>query len=192
MKKPFLLLFFSLFLLPAFSQQDSLTLAQDSVAKAKAAHKQTYSGPRRASTLSAILPGLGQVYNKKYWKVPIIYVGLGGFGYMFVTNNREYNYYRQNLRAEADLDPLTINETRYNTSQLQVQKVTYRKKRDIAILGIAILYILNIVDANVDAHLKTFDVSDDLSLQIDPWPSIYKSPTGYRTGAGLSLTLKFK
>lgn len=192
MKPVILIVLFSLFLVPAFSQQDSLTLAQDSLARAKAAHKQTYSAPRRASIMSAILPGSGQVYNKKYWKVPIIYAGLGGFGYLFVKNNQEYNYYRNNLRAEADLDPLTINQTRYTTSQLQVQKVSYRKKRDIAIMGIAILYILNIVDANVDAHLKTFDVSDDLSLQIDPWPSIYKSPTGYRSGAGLSLTLKFK
>lgn len=192
MKSFLLIVLFSLFLFPAFSQQDSLSLAQDSVARAKAAHKQTYSEPRRASILSACLPGLGQVYNKKYWKVPIIYVGLGGFGYFFVKNNQEYNYYRKNLRAEADLDPTTINETRYSTAQLQVQKVNFRKKRDVAIMGIAILYILNIVDANVDAHLKTFDVSDDLSLQIDPWSSLYRSPSGYKSSAGLSLTLKFK
>ncbi len=172
--------------------KDSLALKQDSVAQQKANHKKTYSDARRASIMSACLPGLGQAYNKKYWKLPIIYGGLVGFGYMFVVNNEEYNYYRQNLISAADDDPTTINTTRYDIDQLQTQKITYRKRRDIAAVGIVLLYILNIIDANVDAHLKTFDVSDDLSIRIEPWQSTYNAGFGNTTAAGLSIKLSFK
>ena len=188
----FILLFFSLLSSLSSQQQDSLTLAKDSSAKAKADRKKTYSEPRKASIMSAILPGLGQAYNKKYWKIPIIYAGLGGLGYMFVRNNTEYTYYRKNLIAENDEDLATTNATRYSSDQLQVLKLSYRKKRDFAIIGMAIFYILNIVDANVDAHLKTFDVSDDLSINIEPWQTMYTSGLGFKTATGISLKLNFK
>jgi len=150
--------------------------------------------------MSAILPGLGQAYNSigqpfrktKYWKIPVIYGGLGGFGYMFVVNNDKYKSFRKNLRAENDDDPNTVNETRWNSDELQTQKITYRKRRDIAVVGIVVLYLLNIVDANVDAHLKTFDVSDDLSIRIEPWQDIYTSYQGLRGSAGISIKLDFK
>ncbi len=142
--------------------------------------------------MSALLPGLGQAYNKKYLKIPLIYAGLGGFGYMFVTNNQQYNFYRKNLIAENDEDPNTINTTRYSSDQLQVQKVSYRKNRDLAAIGIAVFYVLNIIDANVDAHLKTFDVSDDLSMNIRPWHSVYSNGTGFSTATGISIKLNFK
>jgi len=192
MKQVFFIVLFSCFLMPAYSQQDSLTLTQDSIARAKAAHEKTYSGPRKASIMSAILPGLGQAYNKKYWKIPIVYAGIGGFGYMFVNNNNQYNYYRKNLRAANGLVPGAVNETHYSSDQLQVLKLSYRKKRDFAIIGLALIYILNIVDANVDAHLKTFDVSDDLSLHIEPWQTLYNSGQGFKAASGISLTLNFK
>lgn len=173
-------------------QQDSIVGAQDSIAIAKTNRSKTYSVPRRASLMSAILPGLGQAYNGKYWKIPVIYAGFVGFGYMFKVNNEQYNFFRKNLIAENDEDPSTINETRWGTDELQTQKVTYRKRRDIAAVGVVIIYILNIIDANVDAHLKTFDVSDDLSLRIEPWPGIYAINNGFITVAGLSLKLNFK
>lgn len=184
-KKLFILLFTSLTVLFSAQQQDSL-------AQSKTAHKKNYTEPRKASIMSACLPGLGQVYNSKYWKVPIIYAGLGGLGYMFVLNNEEYNYFRQNLIREADDDPATLNATRYDVDQLQTLKVTYRKRRDVAAIGIALLYILNIIDANVDAHLKTFDVSDDLSISIDPWQGIYSNGVRNRTASGFSIKFNFK
>lgn len=192
MKKTLFILFLLSLLFPALAQQDSLTRSNDSITKVKEDRKKTYSGPRKASIMSAILPGLGQIYNRKIWKVPIIYAGLGGLGYMFVVNNQQYVYYRKNLIAENDNDPATINNTRWDSQNLQTQKITYRKRRDIAVVGIALLYILNIVDANVDAHLKTFDVSDDLSMSIDPWQSIYSTGSGYRSATGLSIKLNFK
>jgi hypothetical protein len=139
----------------------------DSIAKQRASNKKLYSGPRRASILSAIIPGAGQVYNKKYWKLPLIYAGLGGFGYMFYFNNDQYNMYRSDLRSLVN-DPSLKTVRGYDQSQLQTQKLYYKKFRDFAIIALGAVYILNIVDANVDAHLKTFDVSDDLSLSIDP------------------------
>jgi len=142
--------------------------------------------------MSAILPGLGQAYNKKFWKIPIIYTGLGGLGYMFTINQQQYNYFRKNLIAANDEDPNTMNTTRWDSQNLQTQKITYRKRRDIAIIGIAILYVLNIVDANVDAHLKTFDVSDDLSIQIDPWQDTYVGRSELGTTVGFSVKLNFK
>lgn len=143
--------------------------------------------------MSAILPGLGQVYNKKYWKVPIIYAGLGGFGYFFVSNHNQYKIYQKSLRAAADDDPSTVPDIYWmNASQLQVEKLRFKKYRDYCAVGLVAVYVLNIIDANVDAHLKTFDVSDDLSLSIDPWQEIYQSAYGLRTSTGISLKLNFK
>lgn len=172
--------------------KDSLSLSADSIRKAKEIKKENYFAPRRASILSALLPGLGQAYNKKYWKIPIIYAGIGGFGYMFAFNNKEYNYYRKNLIAVNDEDPRTANETAYSSEQLQTLKNEYKKSRDLAIIGIAVIYFLNIIDANVDAHLKTFDVTDDLSIHLDPWQSVYQRQNGYGVASGLSLKINFK
>jgi len=142
--------------------------------------------------MSAILPGLGQAYNRKIWKIPIIYAGLGGLGYLFATSNKDYNFFRKNLIADNDDNPNTVNTTRYSSDQLQILKVGARKKRDTAAIGLLIVYILNIVDANVDAHLKTFDVSDDLSIQVEPWQTIYNAGYGLGTATGLSIKLNFK
>lgn len=172
--------------------QDSGRVAKDSSQLAKEIKKENYHAPRRATIYSALLPGLGQAYNKKYWKIPIIYAGLAGFGYMFSVNNDEYNYYRENLIAVNDEDPNTTNETTYSSDQLQTLKNQYKKNRDLAIIGFALIYFLNIMDANVDAHLKTFDVNNDLSLHLDPWQSMYIYNNGYKVACGVSLTLNFK
>jgi hypothetical protein len=186
--------------LPIVAQQkDSIQLqknnafgTEDTVHLTKVQKKKIYSAPRRASIMSAILPGLGQAVNKKYWKIPIIYAGLGGFGYLFAVNNKEYNYYRKNLIAQNDNDSTTLNITRYTTSQLQEEKNFYKKNRDFTAIGMVLIYLFNIIDANVDAHLKTFDVGDNLTLQIDPWQNIYRASSGYRSSTGLSLKLTFK
>lgn len=155
--------------------------------------KKIYSSSRKATILSAILPGAGQVYNKKYWKLPIIYAGLGGFGYMFAFYNGQYNVARKYLKAEYDGDSTTVNNTGLSGDQLLVYKTKYRKFRDISVIGLAAVYVLNIIDANVDAHLKTFDVSDDLSLQIKPWEEVYSFSNGNTNfAAGISIKLKFK
>jgi hypothetical protein len=154
--------------------------------------KAIYGNARKATIMSAILPGLGQAYNRKWWKVPIVYAGLGGFGYLFYYNQSRFSYYSKNLRAEYDENPETINETDYNGDQLLILKNDHRKYRDLGVIGLAAIYAFNIIDANVDAHLKTFDVSDDLSLKIRPYSSLYCIHNSIGIQSGISLSLNFK
>ena len=174
----------------SFAQQDSTESAptENATAKAlkKAKHKAIYGDARKATIMSACLPGLGQIYNRKYWKAPIIYAALGGLVYWGIDNQNKYQYYSDNLRLEAATGS---NNTPYNQDQLTVLKNQNKKYRDYAIMGSALVYLLNVVDANVDAHLKTFDVSNDLSLHIKPY-----SDFGYRNTihSGLTFQLTFK
>jgi hypothetical protein len=149
--------------------------------KGKPAHS-----PKKAAIYSACLPGLGQVYNKKYWKVPIIYAGFAGLGYGFYFNHREFKTYRNALRYRYDDDPATIdNFPQYNDDNLVTLKNFYQRYRDLTVVGMVALYTLNVVDAAVDAHLFTFDVSDDLSMRIQPTMMMEFTP-GIRCG----LTIK--
>jgi hypothetical protein len=175
------------------AQSDTIVIGKDTTTLTKPEKKAIYSSARKASIMSAILPGLGQAYNKKYWKIPIIYAGLGGFGYMFLTNNKQFNLYRANVVAYNDDDSLTLPAMpEFSSEQSQVLKLYYRKNRDFSVIGFSLIYLINIIDANVDAHLKTFDVSDDLSIHLEPWQSTYKTNSGYRTATGLSIKLNFK
>ncbi len=172
-------------------QNDSLRFAykNDSIQSKRAVNKAIYGNARKATIMSVCFPGLGQIYNRKYWKAPVIYVALGGIGYWGVTNQIKYKYYSTNLKAIHDEDANTINETLYSSDQLITQKKYYQKYRDISIMLGALVYLVNIIDANVDAHLRTFDVSDDLSLQVNPYSNFdYNN----KLQAGLSLKLKFK
>jgi hypothetical protein len=170
----------------------SLAQMQDTSKLSVNARKKLYSGPRRAAILSAVLPGLGQAYNKKYWKIPIVYGALGGLGYFFIKNQTEYKYYQTNLKAENDGDNATVNGTGYTSDQLLTLKTTYRKRRDLFGFGLGLTYILNIVDANIDAHLKTFDISDDLSLKISPKMDVITMQQQTIFTSGISFKLTFK
>lgn len=172
-------------------QNDSLRneIKADSIKSKRAVNKAIYSSARKASIMSACLPGLGQAYNKKYWKVPVIYAVLGGIGYWGITNQTQFKFYSDNLKALHDDNASTINSTLYSSDQLVTQKRYYRKYRDMAVILGVLVYLVNIVDANVDAHLKTFDVSDDLSLQVKPYSNLdYNN----KLQAGLTLKLNFK
>ncbi len=141
--------------------------------------------PKKAAIMSALLPGLGQAYNKKYWKIPIIYGGLALSGYYLRDNIQNINLYKDAFIAEIDGDPNTVNNTGFNTEGLNKLIDKYTQWRDLSYIALGIIYILNIVDASVDAHLMYFDVSDDISMRITPaWsPLTYGSP-------GLTLTVK--
>ncbi|MDZ4666060.1 MAG: DUF5683 domain-containing protein [Bacteroidota bacterium] len=160
-------------------------IVKDSIVKKKLPKEK---GPRRAAILSAVIPGAGQIYNRKYWKAPIVWAAMGGVGYFFLKNQEQYTYYRSNLKKLVAGDSSVIDLTGYNTDQLQTQKLFYRKRRDLLGFGLIAVYAIQIIDANVDAHLKTFDVSDDLSLHLHAKPVF----VGNALGAGLSLRLTFK
>lgn len=138
--------------------------------------------PQKAVIYSAIFPGLGQVYNRKYWKLPIVYGGFVGFTYAITWNN---GYYQDYLGAYQDIvdgnpetvrwhnmlpfgmDPETIDEAWF-TDVLQQRKDYYRYYRDLSVIGTIAWYLLAMVDAYVDAQLFDFDMSPDLSLRIEP------------------------
>ncbi len=122
--------------------------------------------PARASLYSAMLPGLGQAYNGDYWKIPIFYGGLITCGYFIYENQSEYNRFKK-LYIWASEENSDYDGS-YSVTSLKWYKDTYRRYRDYSILSGALVYILNIVDANVFAHLRNFEISDDLSLNVDP------------------------
>lgn len=145
----------------------------------------------RASLMSALLPGLGQVYNRKYWKVPVIYAALGGIGYFARQFNQEYQDYHNELLYRYANTPNINAFSEYTTDNLVVLKNQSKKYRDLCFIGMGIFYVLNIIDANVDAHLKHFDVSDNLTLHVAPKTYYCVNPQG-GFGAGISLALSFK
>lgn len=174
-------------------KKDTLKTASqkpDSLRAKKAVKKAIYGKARTAAIFSAVIPGAGQAYNRQYWKMPLVYAAIGGLGYWAYNSNTQYKKYSNALRAMYDDDPSTVNTTSYqDPSSIIVQKNQYKKSRDLALILCGVAYALNVIDANVSAHLKTFDVSDDLSLQFKPWYNL-----GYRNDfqTGLSIKLTFK
>lgn len=132
-----------------------------------AQQKETLRSPRKAS-LYSILPGAGQLYNKKYWKIPIIYAGIGTSLYAAKKNNDNYLTYLNALNSRSDNEGETDQFENYSDSQLITIKNYYRKNRDLSYIIAVGIYLFSIVDATVDAHLFNFNVSDDLSLHIAP------------------------
>ena len=129
--------------------------------------------PRIAMYRSAILPGWGQAYNKKYWKIPIIYAALGTTTYLFFYNLNTYKSLKQSYIYKTDTIPgndalIPPEFQNLNANSLRIYRNEYRKNVDYSVLFFFIFWGLNVVDATVDAHLKAFDVSDNLSLQINP------------------------
>lgn len=141
---------------------------------------------KKAGMFAAILPGLGQAYNRQYWKLPIVYAGVGAAAYFIHFNNSKYQDYRKAYIARIDGDPNTVDP--YvgfrSDNDLKVLRDGYKQYLDITILVTGLGYILQVMDAVVYAHLKNFDVSQDLSLRVMPvvGPSY--------AGIGLVISLK--
>lgn len=157
--------------------------------------------PRSAALYSAALPGLGQVYNKKYWKVPIIYGGFGIMGYVIVRNNDLYQLLRKARNAEEvnqrESNPLAgfRNGFYERLSYLENAVDQARRNRDYTIILTAVLYGLNIMDAIVDAHLIEFDVNPDLSFNLEPTAGprlAYDHAVPTITYVGLAFTVHIK
>jgi hypothetical protein len=172
------------------AEAQQVNAAIDSLQKSAPVEKKKLS-PKKASIYAALFPGLGQVYNGKYWKLPIVYGGYVGLIYIFGWNNNNYNDYSQAYRtiskyeSAADMtlaDRLYLenfiknpsinlenpSHFTYVTTSLKSGKDFYRRNRDLTIIGVAALHILSIIDASVDANLSDFDISNDLSLKVEP------------------------
>ncbi|MGL2987674.1 DUF5683 domain-containing protein [Flavobacterium sp. RSSA_27] len=142
--------------------------------------------PAKAAFYSAILPGLGQAYNKKYWKIPLVYAGIGTSLYFYLDNNRKYNQYRDAYKRR--LEGYTDDKFSYlDNSRLIAGQKFYQRNRDLSALVTVGFYVLNIIDANVDAALIQFNVNENLSLK----PEIYPNDVTFRPNVGLTFNYTF-
>lgn len=123
--------------------------------------------PQLAAWMSAFVPGAGQFYNKKYWKIPLYYAAGAGLLYSTFYNSDNYHLAKKAyiLALDGKEHPDFIG---YDSEQLQSIKDSYRRYRDLSIIGLTLVYIINIVDATVDGYLFDYDVSDNLSLRVEP------------------------
>jgi len=201
-----------LLVLQLFCFQENI-FAQDTLAVSKSVRHTFKAEPLRATMLAMALPGLGQIYNRKYWKVPVVYAGFAGVIYAVNLNSSRYNMY---LKAYQDLtdkiwetasyldlealktanpedyDPIrhpdTYEPSSYSWySERLLGRVDYYKKyRDLSYIGIAAWYLITILDANVDASLFNYDISDNLDLEVEP----VIIPMMSQAVPGLNLSLK--
>lgn len=182
---------------------------QDTVPARKERVRRYTIEPTRSTMFAAALPGLGQIYNRKYWKVPIVYAGFGALGYAVTFNTRNYNTFINAYKDFTDIipetdsyldllgsmDPATYDPvlhpgtyTPQNESWVKTQLLNgvdyYRKYRDLSYIGIAAWYLFTIIDANVDASLFDYDISDDLRAYLMPVTTSYA-----RLSPGITFTL---
>ena len=161
-----------------FDTVGNAIISADTIVKQQSSNKEKKPhSPTNATIMSACLPGLGQIYNGKWWKVPIVYAGLGGLGYLVYSNYSEFSSYLHAYEFKTGDLPegatLNIHETelanKYSENQLQTYKESYRRNFELYTILTVAWYGLNILDACVDGHLYSYDISDDLSLSIDPY-----------------------
>ncbi len=150
----------------------NVILKPDNIVKSKSDTAKAHS-PRKATIRSAILPGWGQAYNKKYWKIPIVYGALGTAAGFFIYNRREYidarDAYRNMLDGDATNDFLIKPKfRRVDPEGVRQFRISVRQYVDYSVLAFLVLWGLNVVDATVDGHLKAFEVSENLSMKINP------------------------
>lgn len=187
----------------ANAQTDTLSLVQDSIAPADPrlinveleSPKKKIKDSKKALIYSAVLPGLGQAYNKKYWKIPIIYGGFVGLGLAFDFNQKNFKKFSAELVARTDNNPNTAPDPTFaaaSNERIVELKNFYKRNRDFSILGAVALYGLNMIDAFVDAELSGFDISDNLTLKISPFvqpPATFVKKQPSYTGLKFTFTL---
>lgn len=159
--------------------------------------------PSRAAFYSAVLPGLGQIYNKRYWKVPLVYAAIGSGILIYDNRNKLYNITREAFKSRQagftndeffDLNPddgITPTEPGISLDGLESRQERFQSDRDLALVVTILLYALNIVDANVDAHLKQFNIDDKLSMDMEFTPYIDLNPITSNPNYGMALVVKF-
>lgn len=148
--------------------------------------------PKRASIYAALVPGLGQIYNRKYWKLPILYAGFGIMTYFIVTNTNSYLEYKsayiESVNGNTDGNYAYL-VNKYSESELLSAEEYYRRNLEISILVTALWYVLSIIDATVDAHLYTYNINENLSFRVSP--DLLPPATAFRVQPGIKLCFRF-
>lgn len=161
--------------------------------------------PDMAAWIAALLPGVGQAYNRQYWKIPIIYAGAMGLGYAVAWNNQMYVDYRKGYTDITSGNPeqkfyekllpagVTIDSSNkdYYTRIFKSRMESYQRNRDLSIMGMAVLYLLSIIDSYVDSQLRDYDVSPDLSMKVAPTVIPATQDRALDNSLGVSCKLKF-
>ena len=173
------------------SVQDSIIVIEDGTEidpldSARMAQLAKRFNPDKALLYSAVLPGAGQVYNKKYWKVPIVYGGFLFLGYFVDAYNDNYIFYKEELFKE-------LNDPGSGSTGLQQQDIRtyvdrYRRERDFFIVLTGLWYLLQILDAHVDAHLKEFEVNPNLNVRVEP---TFKQDMMLGRQSGFTVSIRF-
>jgi hypothetical protein len=181
-----LLLLFVIFSLLTTAQTTYAQNASDSL-------RTKLHSPRKASLYSMVLPGMGQVYNRQYWKVPVLYAGIATLAYFFKFNTDKYHTYRDEYVARINKDSSSYNTSYllYSDNTILQLKNYYQRNLEFTYIVAGLVYIFNIIDASVYAHLFTFDVGNDLTLRIDPLINNNSIRFGSPPTAGFQLTLRF-
>tara|TARA_R110000782_G_scaffold15771_3_gene45823 strand:- start:743 stop:1390 length:648 start_codon:yes stop_codon:yes gene_type:complete len=171
-------------------------IIKDSVSFKKSKKEFNPLAPSKAAFYSAILPGMGQAYNKRYWKVPIVWGAIGGSIYMYTFNNDSYQRFRTAFKRRqagfTDDEFYDLNNgilPSLDVDDLEYQQERFQRDRDLWLVVAIGMYALNIVDANVDAHLKQFNIDDDLSIDFEPYfdlNQVTNSPN-----YGMAVIIKF-
>ena len=199
MKSNLLHILFLFFVLPLLAQtnNDTISVQPDTQLIVQDTLKQKVAydplAPSKAAFYSAVLPGLGQAYNKKYWKIPIAYAGIGTGIYLHIRNNKDYNRfrdaYKRRLAGFTDDEFFGDGATPIISDDrlIDAQRSSQRNK-DVSLIVAIAFYLVNIIDANVDAHLRQYNVSDDLSLT----PNFEVDPVNTQPNYGLALKLKLQ
>ena len=168
--------------------------------------------PVKATMMAAAFPGLGQVYNRKYWKIPLVYAGFGALGYSIIRNSQNFDGYMEAYQDLTDDVPETVSYERYTSSfdsgeidpalgadnynpqthswvkdQMLNAISFYRRYRDLSYIGVGIWYIVSILDANVDAIMSDYDIGPELKLSFEP----VNLRTVYGTTLGLGVKVTF-
>lgn len=184
MQNKLILLFLFLGLTTIFAQEKNKIVSKDSL------KSETIDPlrPAKATFYSAVLPGLGQIYNKKYWKVPLVYGAIGTSTYFYIDNQKKYNLYRDEYKnrlegKKSDSEFLA----RLSESQLTAAQKEYQRYRDLSALFMVGFYVLNIIDANIDAALSQFNVDERLAFK----PAVIKNDITFKNDFGFALNYSF-
>jgi len=183
MQNQYILLFLLFGLTSIVAQEKPPIIANDSL--------KSYSidplRPAKAAFYSAILPGLGQIYNKKYWKLPLVYGAIGTSAYFYIDSQKNYKLYRNEYKSRLAGNPSSTSLARLDDSRLIAAQKQFQRNRDLSALFIVGFYALNIIDANIDAALSQFNVNENLVFK----PAVNRNTLTSKNDFGVALNYSF-